>query len=114
MGVIGRIKEWFMSLLPTKDIFKQMGVSPQYSASMPELIESWRNAYQGHPSWIGANDKSLGFPTVVCWDIAKKAIGELEIGASLPTPEGQKNVAHEATEDLIKRRIKPFLRSQVE
>jgi A118 family predicted phage portal protein len=103
-----------MSLLPTKDIFKQMGVSPQYSASMPTLIESWRDAYQGNPSWIGTNDKSLGFPTVVCWDIAKKAIGELEIGASLPTPEGQKNIAHEATEELIKRRIKPFLRSQVE
>ena len=114
MSVWGRVKEFFMSLLPTKDIFKQMGVTPQYSASMPELIESWRNAYQGNPSWIGTNDKSLGFPTVVCWDIAKKAIGELEIGASLPTPEGQKNIAHEATEDLIKLRIKPFLRSQVE
>lgn len=114
MSVWGRVKEFFMSLLPTKDIFKQMGVTPQYSASMPELIESWRNTYQGNPSWIGTNDKSLGFPTVVCWDIAKKAIGELEIGASLPTPEGQKNIAHEATEDIIKRSIKPFLRSQVE
>jgi A118 family predicted phage portal protein len=114
MSIIGRFKEWFMSLLPTKDIFKQMGVTPQYSASMPTLIESWRNTYQGNPSWIGTDDKSLGFPTVVCWDIAKKAIGELKIGASLPTPEGQKNIAHEATEELIRNRIKPFLRSQVE
>ena len=114
MGVIGRIKEWFMSLLPTKDIFKQMGVKPQFSASMPSLIESWRNAYQGNPTWIGANDKSLGFPSVVCWDIAKKAIGELEVSASLPTPEGQKDAEHEFTESVIARLIKPFLRPQVE
>ena len=114
MGVIGRIKEWFMSLLPTKDIFKQMGVKPQFSASMPSLIESWRNAYQGNPTWIGANDKSLGFPSVVCWDIAKKAIGELEVSASLPTPEGQKDAEHEFTEGVIGRLVKPFLRAQVE
>lgn len=114
MGVIGRIKEWFMSLLPTKDIFKQMGIKPQFSASMPSLIESWRNAYQGNPTWIGANDKSLGFPSVVCWDIAKKAIGELEVSASLPTPEGQKDAGHEFTENVIGRLVKPFLRAQVE
>ncbi len=114
MGFFGRIKEWFMGLLPTKDIFKQMGVKPQYSANMPSLIESWRDAYQGHPSWIGAHDKSLGFPSVVCWDIAKKAVGELVVSASKPTADQKKAAEDEATGAVISDLIVPHLRSNVE
>ena len=114
-GLYSKAKGWIMSLLPVQDIFKQMGIKPQFSASMPTLIESWRNAYQGHPEWLKSDDdKSLGFPTVVCWDIAKKAIGELEIGASLPTPEGKENAEHKFTEDLVARLIKPVIRTQLE
>ena len=113
-SLVSKAKGWVMSLLPVQDVFKQMGVKPQFSASMPSLIEAWRDAYQGNPTWIGTNDKSLGFPSVVCWDIAKKAIGELEVSASLPTPEGQKDAEHEFTESVIARLIKPYLRAQVE
>lgn len=114
-GLYSKAKGWIMSLLPVQDIFKQMGVKPQFSASMPTLIESWRNAYQGHPEWLNSNnDKSLGFPSVVCWDIAKKAIGELKISASLPTPEGKEDAEHPFTSEVIKHHVKPFLRSQVE
>jgi A118 family predicted phage portal protein len=38
----------------------------------------------------------------------------LEISASLPTPEGKEDIVDEFTTDIIKNRIKPFLRSQVE
>ena len=116
MGVIGRFKEWVMSLLPTKDIFKQMGVNPQFSASMPALIERWRNAYQGAPDWIKDTEtqKSLGFPTIVCWDLAKKAIGELTISASHPTAEGKKDMVDDFATGFIKLMVNPYLRNQVE
>ena len=113
-GLWTRAKEWVMSLLPVQDVYDKMGAKPQVSVNMQTLIESWKAAYQGSPSWLTTNTKTMGFPSIVCWDIAKKAIGELEISASLPTPEGQKAVAEEFSTAFIKKSIRPFIRSQVE
>jgi len=113
-GLWDRAKEWFMSKLPVQDIYNKMGVKPQVSVDMQSLIDAWKATYQGHPSWKSEDMLTLSFPSIVCWDIAKKAIGELEISASLPTPEGQKAVIDENSTDYIKRNIRPFIRSQVE
>ncbi len=115
-GLVSWAKEKIMSILPVQDVYDRMGVKPQVSVNMQSLIDEWRQAYQGSPSWITdpIRQKTLGFPSIVCWDIAKKAIGELEISASLPTPEGQEDATDDFTTKFIKRNIKPFLRNQVE
>jgi A118 family predicted phage portal protein len=115
MSVFGRIKEWIMSKLPVQDVYNRMGVKPQVSVNMQDLIDEWRAAYQGSPSWLESrHDKTIGFPSIVTWDIAKKAIGELEISASRPTSKNTQASTDEATEKVIKKSIKPFLRDNVE
>ena len=67
-----KLRGWVMSILPVQDIFKQMGVSPQSSDGMPQLVEVWRTTYQGNPPYLKSDDKSLHFPTVISRDLAKK------------------------------------------
>lgn len=112
MGWFSTVKEklrgWVMSILPVQDIFKQMGVEPQVSASMPSLIERWRNAYQGSPSYLEKDGKTIGFPTTICWDLAKKSIGELEVVPTLP------GGVDEETQAVLEETLTPFIRGQVE
>ena len=103
-----RVRGWVMSILPVQDIFKQMGVEPQVSASMPSLIERWRNAYQGVPSYLKEDDKTIGFPTTICWDLAKKSVGELEVVPTLP------GGVDEETQAVLDETLTPFIRGQVE
>ena len=108
-----KLRGWVMSILPVQDIFKQMGVSPQSSDGMPQLVEVWRTTYQGNPPYLKSDDKSLHFPTVISRDLAKKSIGELTVVASLPSG-GERSVNHEDTQRIIDKEILPYLRDQVE
>lgn len=98
-----RFRSWIMSKIPTRDIYKAFGLPP--SKEVENRTELWRNLYQGKPPW---NGKSLGLPAIVCWDIAKKAIGELKLSASRATQ------SDDFTKDVLDSLIRPELRSQVE
>ncbi len=101
MGIFDKIKGWLMNLLPMKDeIFKQFGVVPT-SNQHADLVEKWLNAYQ--------NGGGLAFPSVICWDLAKKAIGELEIRAT--TKQGTED---EFAQGIIDTLLDPYLRGQLE
>lgn len=109
MNIFTRLKEWFMSLLPVQDIEKKMGVRFRDMGDMPRAIAAWRDAYQGEPSWLSAaHGKSLNVAAVVCADIAKKSVLELEITASIG------ETADELTRDFISASVMPFLRREVE
>jgi len=101
MGIFDRIKGWFMNLLPMKDeIFKKFGVVPT-SNYQAELVDKWLAAYQ--------NGGGLSFPSVVCWDLSKKALGELEIRAVTKT--GNED---EFAQGVIDKLLEPHLRGQLE
>lgn len=104
-----KVRSWVMSKLPTQDIFKAMGVSAPKSVSMPSEIEEWRRMYQGYPSWLKGDDASLNFPAVIAWDLAKKAIGELDITCSVGDQK-----TDEAAELFVESEIMPYLRTQIE
>lgn len=104
-----KARNFIMSLLPVQDIEKKMGVKFRDMGDMPSAITAWRDAYQGTPSWLtAARGRSLNVAAVVCADIAKKSVSELEITASV----GES--ADELTAAFLTGSIMPFLRREVE
>ena len=91
-GLYSKAKGWIMSLLPVQDIFKQMGVKAP-------ILRIHAHAHRGmaqripRPSQSGSSpddDKSLGFPSVVCWDIARRQSGSWKYQHRFPLPRGRR------------------------
>lgn len=111
MGIFQRIKEWIMSKLPIQSIETALGIKLPGIADMPALIESWRDAYMGHPDWLNKDtDVSLNLTATICSDLSRKACAELEITCALQDGKTEDKVATE----FIAQQIRPFLRHQIE
>lgn len=111
MGIFTRFKEWFMNkFIPTQSIEKALGIKFQDMGDMPNLVEIWGNMYRGEPDWLSEKVKSLNLPSVMCSDLAKKAISELEVTCSIEN----RQTADVVTQLFMDDSLLPFLRHQVE
>lgn len=100
MTLFEKVKGWFMNLLPIKDdVFRKFNLQAKDEAQN-SLIEEWLAVYQ--------NGGGLAFPAVVCWDLAKKALGELEIRAISGSTEDKD------AQSVIDTLLEPNLRGQLE
>lgn len=110
MGIKDKIRGWLMSLLRLDNtIQKTLGVRPQIAQDMQECISAWKDIYTKNPPWLdAAKGKTLALGSVVCSDVAKKAIGELSVTAS--SNGGEDAVAR----DFFEESIMPFIRQQTE
>lgn len=110
MGIFSRLKEWIMSKFSPQTIEKNLGVKLLDMGDMPELVQTWGRMYQGNPPWLSDKVTTLNLPTIICSDLAKKAIAELKVGASVNNGAKEDELAKE----FLKEAVLPFLRSQVE
>ncbi|MGP1507457.1 MAG: hypothetical protein ACTTJW_01065 [Sphaerochaeta sp.] len=84
MNPFRRIREWFMSrFIDTGKIENAFNVKIAASSDMGDLIQEWMDTYQGNPKWCGDNDgqvsDTLSVASIVCNDLAQKAVSELSI-----------------------------------
>ena len=110
MGILSRFKEWIMTKFSSQTIEKSLGIKMLNMGDMPELVQKWGSMYQGNPPWLSDKVLTLNFSTIICSDLAKKAISELQVKTSI----GDNAKDDDLSQDFLDESVLPFLRSQVE
>lgn len=101
MGLISRIRSFFMGRFSSSRLEKVFDIRIQAQPDMGEFISDWQKVYQGNPDWVGPGDDQIPFTidlasTIAC-DIATKATSEVSI-----MPAGSEDAL---LEDFIREEI---------
>lgn len=110
MGLISRIRSFFMGRFSSSRLEKVFDIRIQAQPDMGGFVSDWQKAYQGNPDWVGpGNDQipfSLDLASTIVNDIAMKTVSEAAIA-----PDGADDALLGA---FIGDEVMPELRRQTE
>lgn len=109
MGLISRIRKWFMNRFDSNRIEREFNVRITAPMDMQELVEKWLSVYQGTPYWVGDGKEqvlhTLSVASTMCRDLANKSVSEIEIADN----SGENELFQQFVDDELTQQIRDQL-----